>query len=115
MRGRATSLAAQPLIQLPHVIVNPLCEDAKSNIWVGTQTGELWQWHAGQWTMPNHFSQPLTSLLPDADGALWIGTEGGGLLRLKDQNQTHYGTANGLLSESIRALYFDEHGTLWIG
>ncbi|HEY4414105.1 MAG TPA: two-component regulator propeller domain-containing protein [Verrucomicrobiae bacterium] len=109
------SLAKNPLIQLPQAIVNTLCEDIQSNIWAGTQEGELWQWHAGHWTMPLHFSQPVTSLLSGNDGELWVGTEGGGLLRLKDQEQTHYGKTNGLLSESIRALYFDAHGTLWIG
>lgn len=102
-------------IQLPKLAINSLCEDSKNNIWAGTQEGALWRWHGGQWTMQTNCPRPVTSLLSGNDGALWIGTEGAGLFRLKNQNCLHYGKANGLLSESIRALHFDDHGTLWIG
>ena len=107
--------ADNSLIQLPKLVVNALCEDSKNKIWAGTQEGELWQWHDGQWTMSTNFARPITSLLRGNDGALWIGTEDGGLFRLKNQNCAHYDRESGLLSESIRALYFDEQGTLWIG
>ena len=102
-------------IQLPKLVVNALCEDLNSNVWAGTQVGELWQWHDGQWTMQTNFAHPITSLLPGSNGAIWVGTEGAGLIQFKNRAVTTYGKAEGLLSESIRALHFDAKGALWIG
>ncbi len=103
------------LIQLPGHVVNALCENSKGEIWAGTQAGELWQCRDQRWTIQTNFISPIISLLQGKDESLWIGTEGAGLFRLKNGSCTHFGKANGLLSESIRSLYFDQRGALWIG
>lgn len=63
----------------------------------------------------------VTALYMDKSGALWIGTEGGGLDRFEPDagRFTHYvyrpGDPNSLSSNFIRAIYQDHTGALWIG
>ncbi len=49
------------------------------------------------------------------DGAFWIGTWGGGLLRLRDGQWTTFSTREGLVSNQIDCLHEDIEGLLWIG
>ena len=58
----------------------------------------------------------VVALAPGADGALWIGTEGG-LARLdKDGRWQTYSTASsGLLDDRVWALAPGADGALWIG
>jgi signal transduction histidine kinase len=70
--------------------------------------------HAG--TSRNAY--PIT-LTQSRDGSVWAGTEGKGLWRITGtagHETTHlYTMADGLGSDSIRSLYEDTGGTLWIG
>lgn len=58
---------------------------------------------------------PIRKLLPDPDGALWIGTQNQGLIRRTGSGQTVYGKAEGLPGNTVRALCRDRDGILWIG
>jgi len=49
------------------------------------------------------------------DGALWMATGGGGIVRHKDGRFTQVSTAAGLPSDVVRALYVDPDGYLWVG
>ncbi|MGH8481977.1 MAG: two-component regulator propeller domain-containing protein [Nevskiaceae bacterium] len=55
------------------------------------------------------------TLLEDLDGALWIGTRGGGLTRLKDGVFVNFGKEQGLSDDAIQALWQTPDGSLWIG
>jgi ligand-binding sensor domain-containing protein len=58
----------------------------------------------------------IWSLLEDSDENLWVGTYGGGLFRLKnDQEIMHFNRTNGLSDEVVLALFQDSRGTIWIG
>ncbi len=65
-----------------------LIERADGGIWFGTSAGELWRTVPGTtntltaqrvWRFPS----PVTALLEDFEGNLWVGTAGDGLHRLK--------------------------------
>lgn len=49
------------------------------------------------------------------DGTLWLGTNGGGLIRLQGKQSRTITTADGLPSSTVNALHLDASGTLWIG
>ncbi len=57
----------------------------------------------------------VRALLEDADGALWIGTFGGGLDRYHDGKTTVFTTRDGLVNDFVWSLYEDADGVLWIG
>lgn len=55
-------------------------------------------------------------IIPAHPDELWVGTEGRGLVRynLKNNIWKQYTQANGLSSNSISGLQYDNHGRLWI-
>ncbi len=60
-------------------------------------------------------SEPeIVSLYEDADGILWIGTNGEGLLRWAEGKTTAFTTADGLRDNYIYSLTEDGHGNLWM-
>lgn len=102
---------------LPGLNVISLAEDPAHGLWAGTHDGELWSADGTNRAARPEFTQshPVTAIVPDADGSLWIGLDGGGVVRWSNGKQTRLGKKDGLLSEQVRTLYLDAHGTLWIG
>lgn len=121
-----------------------ITEDNKGRIWLGTAIGELRKYEEGRFdtfrpadslTDPETFRAATTadpmrnvgrgalssggerfwSLHADADGVIWIGTLGGGLLRFKDGHFTRFSLQQGVPSEHISQILEDEHGCLWLG
>ena len=94
-----------------------LCEDREAGMWVGTYNGKAGLIKRQIVTPITGLSaKPITSLVQETDGTLWVGSLGGGLMRRqKDGKQTVFTTRDGLKSDLIRTLYLDAAGTLWIG
>ena len=57
----------------------------------------------------------MWALFVDKEGALWIGTYGGGLARYKDGVFTTYDASAGLSHPMVRAITQSRDGSLWIG
>jgi len=55
------------------------------------------------------------AMAEDTAGVLWVGTNGGGLVKVLNGKLKSYGIADGLLSGIIRSLLIDKQGRLWIG
>ncbi len=58
---------------------------------------------------------PVTVMLGDPSGNLWIGTRHDGLWRLAGKDLAHWGAREGLPDEFIRSLFIDDEQDLWIG
>ena len=80
---------------------------------VTTEDGE-WQ---GNWVRETNYTQPypVTAIVQETNGAVWIGTEGAGLYRFHEKGRTRFAKGGRLLSDHIRTLYLDAQGMLWIG
>ncbi len=67
----------------------------------------------------NIFQRPITSMVMDTYGFIWIGTDGAGLYKFNGFSYTYYGhdlkDANSINSNSISSLFIDASGQLWIG
>lgn len=67
----------------------------------------------------NIFQRPITSMVMDGDGFIWIGTDGAGLYKFNGLSYTYYGhdlnDDNSINSNSISTLFLDSSGALWIG
>ncbi|HUQ82024.1 MAG TPA: two-component regulator propeller domain-containing protein, partial [Gemmatimonadaceae bacterium] len=92
--------------------------DAQGRLWAGA-SGLLFRYDGTRWTsFPPSTGAPAATVRAFAstrDGALWMGTNGGGLARYRDGKFTSVTQANGLPSDLIRSLYEDADGWLWVG
>ena len=101
-------------------------EDAEGHIWAGTENG-LCRYNEQTKKWKRYYNIPgnensihnnnVRSLCLDKKGALWIGTNGGGLNRYnKEQdNFTHFTIEDGLVDDQVYSLVCDQNGMLWMG
>ncbi|KPK86892.1 MAG: hypothetical protein AMS27_04055 [Bacteroides sp. SM23_62_1] len=54
-------------------------------------------------------------MFQDSRGIIWLGTQGGGMIRFEGKEFHSYTTNDGLFSNSVRAFAEDRHGNIWIG
>ncbi|MDP9190637.1 MAG: ATP-binding protein [Acidobacteriota bacterium] len=57
----------------------------------------------------------VTAALRDRDGNLWIGTYSHGLFRHGGGHLAAYGIDDGLLNPTVRSIFEDAEGSIWIG
>ena len=69
----------------------------------------------GRFQVTLRLKRALTAITHDREDAMWIGTDGAGLFRIKDGETSHFNKERGLLSDAIRTLFLDSRGALWIG
>ena len=63
---------------------------------------------------PGINSNRFSSLYEDHEGALWVGTENGGLTRYFQGHFQTWTTQHGLATNYIKDVSGDEHGSLWV-
>lgn len=102
---------------LPDNQINALLQ-AKDQFWIGS-TGAL-SYVEGRYirniALPAGFENSrVFTLAQDAEGAIWAGLAGDGLLRYHQGNFTHFGTEQGLPDGYVRKVYQAPNGQLWIG
>jgi ligand-binding sensor domain-containing protein len=59
-------------------------------------------------------SPGITSVCDGHDGALWVGTTGAGLFKVKDGRLTSYTVKDGLPNDSVAPRWEDREGNLWL-
>ncbi len=105
---------------LPEETVQAFAQTPDHFLWIGT-SGGLVRFDGAQFVV---FDRDNTSafrensvfcLLASANGTLWIGTEGGGLISYSDGVFRSWSKAQGLTSAYVRALRQDRKGDIWIG
>lgn len=97
-----------------------LHEDPHGDVWISTMSRVgLVRWDratdriaplAGRW--PTGIA---ASFAEDRHGALWIGFEGGQLVRVRDGVPETFGAAAGVPAGAVIALVVDRDGRLWLG
>lgn len=97
-----------------------LYEDRQGRLWIGTrQPAEflmLKDGHLTRYQAKDGLPQAMvTSFCEDRNGALWLATDGGGLVRFHEGKFVTFTTAHGLPTNHIIAIYEDREGMLWVG
>jgi ligand-binding sensor domain-containing protein/signal transduction histidine kinase len=102
---------------LPGPFVVALGEDANGQLWVSTRDG-LARLANGvvQPPQPAALSNVFAfAFWTDAAGNLWLGTDGRGLMRVRNGAVETLTTEHGLLNNRVVAIYQDHEGSLWFG
>ena len=105
---------------LPHHDVQAIAQTHDGYLWVGTPDG-LARFDGVQFAVFNTRNTPaltnccVTALCVDRRGVLWIGTHGGGLVRLEEGLFSRLDHRQGLAGDDVLALYESEDGALWVG
>jgi signal transduction histidine kinase/ligand-binding sensor domain-containing protein len=81
---------------------------------LGLQTVRNGTWATFQASGLDGATLDVADLLVDSDHALWIGTRGHGLYHVRPGGVDHFGAAEGLSSDSVRKLFQDREGNLWV-
>ncbi len=100
----------------PHI--NALFQDRRGVLWIGTDGG-LDRWDGKEWKrytatdgLP---ANAVKAIADDADGNLWAGTAGGGLVCLREGHFTAFTRTDGLPSDDVTSLLVEKEGGLWVG
>jgi signal transduction histidine kinase/ligand-binding sensor domain-containing protein len=56
----------------------------------------------------------VTALLRDRNEGLWIGTSNSGVYHVHAGRSEHFGSADGLSSDSVQSFYEDREGNVWV-
>jgi signal transduction histidine kinase/ligand-binding sensor domain-containing protein len=122
--GRLRALRAAD--GLSNDIVRVIYEDHAGTIWIGTNAGGLNRWDGERvaafavkpgplsaYTRDDALSNDnVLALWQDGGGTLWIGTDGGGLWRLRDGRIEAVAASD---ITGVRRILEDAAGNLWIG
>jgi signal transduction histidine kinase/ligand-binding sensor domain-containing protein/CheY-like chemotaxis protein len=113
---------------LSQIVVNSIVQDRTGFLWIGTQEGlnrfdgyEFTSFVPAAGEDASELQGWIETLLVAADGALWVGTKGKGLIRMDLVNGTlkrfqhDPGNPNSLASNRVWALYQDQDGDVWAG
>ncbi|MET3875866.1 signal transduction histidine kinase/ligand-binding sensor domain-containing protein/DNA-binding response OmpR family regulator [Chitinophaga sp. OAE865] len=93
-----------------------LAEDKDGQLWGGNYSTLIRIDQERKQHQRFNIGYTVRSIHQDRNGAFWIGTDGGGLLRFdrKNGNYTRFTTSEGLPSNSILRMLEDKSGNLWL-
>lgn len=105
---------------LPQNAVGAIVQGPDGYLWCATQEGlarfdgvrfEVFD----KWSVPLLTNNNIRALLLDGSGSLWIGTNGGGLLRMREGRFDLFTTREGLVYDNVTALCEGPDGSIWAG
>ena len=103
--------------------ITSLASTSNGELWAGSkQSGPgagLLRRTNGQWipyVMPGLDGSRLSvsTLLPEENGSLWIGTADSGLYRIADGRLDHFGVGDGLTDRNVLSIFEDHEQGIWI-
>ena len=113
---RFSNFTPKTLPQLPHESIRTLTTDSRGRLWVGTLNG-LAVLDKGQWKNMSHLlrNKNVFVVVSDPNQCMWFGTNGGLTQYCSDSSYRTFTTADGLVSDQIRSIAFDENGNMYVG
>ncbi|HYL99625.1 MAG TPA: two-component regulator propeller domain-containing protein, partial [Blastocatellia bacterium] len=99
--------------------INTIYRDPSGTLFVTALNGQLLH-VLDQTLVPVHLPAsvaglPIRNVFRDSTGAMWLGTDGQGVVRLTASGAVRYTMRQGLANDFIRAFCEDRGGGIWIG
>lgn len=95
-----------------------LLESGDGSVWIGTREG-LNRYSGGTLTevkLPGgEAGRYIKTMMEDRIGRLWVGTRGGGLVKVKKRGSGFIAESSALANTKINTLLQDQVGTIWAG
>ena len=117
LRLSRTALSTLSLAGSADSDFSTISPDADGTLWIAStflyriQGHETRRWEFGDPLRGVH----VRNVLRSRDGALWVGTDGDGLFRMKSETVTRFSTREGLSNNFVRAILEARDGSIWIG
>jgi signal transduction histidine kinase/ligand-binding sensor domain-containing protein len=121
--GHSETYGYDALKTNPGLGVTGLAPNSDGSLWVGIEQGGpglgLEKFIGGEsrpFVIPNFDGTKIdvSTLLVDREQNLWVGTYSHGLYRIHGETVDHFGSADGLSSDTVYRLCEDREGILWI-
>ncbi len=99
-------------------LVGRLAPGKAGSLWFGYRSDQIYNSKDGVIYSARLQEVPgynIHSLLEDREGHLWVGTSGGGLIRIRKRRVTMLTKADGLSVSGITAIIEDRQGNVWVG
>ncbi len=99
------------------VRVNVIFEDSHNRLWFGGESGlQYFQDNSlVRIPLPTNSIHEVCAITEDREGRIWAGIKNCGLICWKDGKLNFYTQTDGLIMDSVWALYVDAQDTLWVG
>jgi len=116
LRLTRTPVRIVPLPQSADSDFGTLYEDRDGTLWVvSTHVFQVRDGVARPWSYPGLEPLHARNIFRDRSGALWIGTDGDGLIRIRDGRILRLTVSDGLVNNFIRAMMQSRDGSMWFG
>lgn len=92
-----------------------LFEDDAGNIWFGGFDGMIYRYDGKRIHKFDDNKSPVLSILQSKNGTIFFRTDESGFLVFSENKFTQITQKDGLSSDAVRSLVFDNNGTLWAG
>ena len=105
---------------LPGDDIRRIYEDSHGDIWISATSSSkhgisVWHRSTGKFDHFNPADGAVEVFREDRAGTLWMGLNGTGLLRYRNGQFVRFTSADGLAADSVRTIFLDHAGRLWIG
>jgi len=94
--------------------ITDLFEDSAYRLWIGTAANGLLVRDGTNLFNVETSQNNIHTITEDHEGNIWVGTDGGGLDRLRQRVIELHGRGEGLPFETVRSLCEDSGGDLWV-
>lgn len=116
LRLTRTPVTIVPLPEAADSDFGTLYQDRDGTLWVvSTDVFQVRHGVATRWAHPQLPGLHARNIFRDRAGALWIGTDGNGLIRISNGNILRLTAQNGLVNNFIRSILQSRDGSLWFG
>jgi ligand-binding sensor domain-containing protein/signal transduction histidine kinase len=116
LRLTRTPVTIVPLPQAADSDFGTVYEDRDGTLWVvSTDVFQVRDGVARPWSYPGLEHLHARNIFRDRSGALWIGTDGDGLIRIQKGTIMRLTVKSGLVNNFIRVMVQSRDGSMWFG